>query len=116
MDLSLGNAGRSAGGGARNTKLVWRGFWSYNRLTDDWAQFAGLRAYYGFMWGWPGKKLLFMGQEFAQREEWSEARGLDWWLLEAPAHEGVRRLVTDLNALYPELPALHARVLQGQSA
>ena len=76
---------------------------------DDWAQFAGLRAYYGFMWGWPGKKLLFMGQEFAQREEWNEAKGLDWWLLEAPAHEGVRRLVSDLNAAYRELPALHAR-------
>jgi 1,4-alpha-glucan branching enzyme len=76
---------------------------------DDWQQFAGLRAYYGFMWGWPGKKLLFMGQEYAQREEWSEARGLDWWLLDAPAHEGVRRLVADLNAVYRELPALHAR-------
>ena len=76
---------------------------------DDWAQFAGLRTYYGFMWGWPGKKLLFMGQEFAQREEWNEARGLDWWLLDAPSHEGMRRLVTDLNALYRELPALHAR-------
>lgn len=76
---------------------------------DDWQQFAGLRAYYGFMWGWPGKKLLFMGQEYAQREEWSEARGLDWWLLDAPAHDGVRRLVADLNAVYRELPALHAR-------
>ena len=76
---------------------------------DDWQQFAGLRAYYGFMWGWPGKKLLFMGQEFAQREEWNEAKGLDWWLLDAPAHDGIRRLVSDLNAMYRELPALHAR-------
>jgi 1,4-alpha-glucan branching enzyme len=76
---------------------------------DDWQQFATLRAYYAFMWGWPGKKLLFMGQEFAQREEWSEARGLDWWLLDAGMHEGVRRLVGDLNAVYRELPALHAR-------
>ena len=76
---------------------------------DDWAQFAGLRAYYGFMWGWPGKKLLFMGQEFAQREEWNEAKGLDWWLLDAPAHDGIRRLISDLNAVYRELPALHAR-------
>ncbi len=76
---------------------------------DDWQQFAGLRAYYGFMWGWPGKKLLFMGQEFAQREEWNEARGLDWYLLDAPAHDGVRRLIADLNAAYRELPALHAR-------
>ncbi|WP_417310067.1 1,4-alpha-glucan branching protein GlgB [Devosia sp.] len=76
---------------------------------DDWQQFAGLRAYYGFMWGWPGKKLLFMGQEFGQREEWNDAKGLDWYLLEAPAHEGIRRLVADLNAVYRELPALHAR-------
>ena len=60
---------------------------------DDWQQFAALRAYYAFMWGWPGKKLLFMGQEFAQREEWNEAKGLDWWLLDAGMHEGVRRLV-----------------------
>ncbi|MEO8882552.1 MAG: 1,4-alpha-glucan branching protein GlgB [Devosia sp.] len=76
---------------------------------DDWQQFANLRAYYAFMWGWPGKKLLFMGQEFAQREEWSEAKGLDWWLLDAGMHEGMRRLVTDLNFAYRELPALHAR-------
>ena len=76
---------------------------------DDWQQFANLRAYYGFMWGWPGKKLLFMGQEFAQREEWSEAKGLDWWLLDAGMHEGMRRLITDLNSAYRELPALYAR-------
>jgi 1,4-alpha-glucan branching enzyme len=76
---------------------------------DDWQQFATLRAYYAYMWGWPGKKLLFMGQEFAQREEWSEARGLDWWLLDAGMHEGVRRLIGDLNAVYRELPALHSR-------
>ncbi|MHB1103586.1 MAG: 1,4-alpha-glucan branching protein GlgB [Devosia sp.] len=76
---------------------------------DDWQQFASLRAYYAYMWGWPGKKLLFMGQEFAQREEWSEAKGLDWWLLDAGMHEGVRRLVGDLNGAYRELPALHAR-------
>ncbi|WMT89853.1 1,4-alpha-glucan branching protein GlgB [Pelagibacterium sp. H642] len=76
---------------------------------DDWQKFANLRAYYAFMWGYPGKKLLFMGQEFAQREEWNEAHALDWWLLDAPAHEGIRRLVADLNAVYRELPALHAR-------
>ena len=76
---------------------------------DDWQQFASLRAFYAFMWGWPGKKLLFMGQEFAQREEWSEAKGLDWFLLDAGMHEGVRRLVGDLNFAYRELPALHAR-------
>ncbi len=76
---------------------------------DDWQQFATLRAYYAFMWGYPGKKLLFMGQEFAQRREWSEARALDWDLLEAPAHEGVRRLLRDLNHVYREKAALHAR-------
>ncbi len=76
---------------------------------DDWQQFATLRAYYGFMWGYPGKKLLFMGQEFAQRREWAEARALDWWLLDAPAHDGVRQLVRDLNGIYRDTPALHAR-------
>ena len=75
---------------------------------DDWQQFATLRAYYSFMWGYPGKKLLFMGQEFAQREEWSEARALDWHLRCAPSHEGVRSLVRDLNRLYRDTPALHA--------
>ncbi|MDT0508356.1 1,4-alpha-glucan branching protein GlgB [Novosphingobium sp. MMS21-SN21R] len=76
---------------------------------DDWQKFANLRAYYGLMWGYPGKKLLFMGQEFAQRREWSEARSLDWELLQAPAHEGVRRWVRDLNRVYSIRPALHAR-------
>jgi 1,4-alpha-glucan branching enzyme len=76
---------------------------------DNWQQFATLRAYYAFMWGWPGKKLLFMGQEFAQREEWNESKGLDWWLLDAGMHEGVRRLIIDLNAAYRETAALHGR-------
>jgi len=76
---------------------------------DDWQKFANLRAYYAMMWGYPGKKLLFMGQEFAQRREWSEERALDWELREAPAHEGVRRLVRDLNRVYRDFPALHAR-------
>jgi 1,4-alpha-glucan branching enzyme len=76
---------------------------------DDWQKFAGLRAYYAFMWGYPGKKLLFMGQEFAQRREWSEARGLDWHLLDAELHAGVKALVADLNRHYRDAPALHAR-------
>jgi len=76
---------------------------------DDWQKFANLRAYYALMWGYPGKKLLFMGQEFAQRQEWNESRPLDWGLLDAPAHAGVRALVRDLNRLYREKPALHAR-------
>ena len=76
---------------------------------DDWQKFANLRAYYGFMWGYPGKKLLFMGQEFAQRAEWSEAKSLDWHVLNYPQHEGMRLLVKDLNHLYRSVPALHAR-------
>jgi 1,4-alpha-glucan branching enzyme len=76
---------------------------------DDWQKFANLRAYYTMMWGYPGKKLLFMGQEFAQRREWSEARELDWDLNGAPAHRGVRSLIGDLNRAYASHPALHAR-------
>ena len=76
---------------------------------DEWQKFASLRAYYGFMWGYPGKKLLFMGQEFAQRGEWSEARSLDWDHLDDPRHHGMQDLVRDLNRLYAGTPALHAR-------
>ncbi|WP_416795760.1 1,4-alpha-glucan branching protein GlgB [Ciceribacter azotifigens] len=80
---------------------------------DDWQKFANLRAYYAFMWGYPGKKLLFMGQEFAQWSEWSEARALDWNLLQYALHEGMRRLVRDLNLTYRAKPALHARDCEG---
>jgi 1,4-alpha-glucan branching enzyme len=76
---------------------------------DDWQKFATLRAYYAFMWGYPGKKLLFMGQEFAQRDEWSEERQLDWHLLDHLPHRRVRQLIRDLNYLYRSRPALHAR-------
>ena len=78
------------------------------------AQFANLRAFYGFMWGHPGKKLLFMGQEFAQPTEWDADGQLDWALLDDPRHNGVRRLVRDLNGLYRDIPALHRR--DGQAA
>lgn len=81
---------------------------------DDWQKFANLRAYYAFMWGYPGKKLLFMGQEFAQWREWSEDRALDWNLLEYHLHEGMRRLVRDLNGTYRAKPALHARDCEGE--
>jgi 1,4-alpha-glucan branching enzyme len=81
---------------------------------DDWQKFAGLRAYYAFMWAYPGKKLLFMGQEFAPWEEWSEARGLDWHLLEHAPHHGMQSLVRDLNHVYRELPQLHARDCEGE--
>ena len=74
---------------------------------DDWQRFANLRAYYGFMWGHPGKKLLFMGQEFAQPTEWNHDRELPWALLNDERHAGVQRLVRDLNKLYREQPALH---------
>jgi 1,4-alpha-glucan branching enzyme len=76
---------------------------------DRWQKFANLRAYYGFMWAHPGKKLLFMGGEFAQEREWNHDQSLDWHLLEDALHAGVRRLVRDLNALYRASPALHER-------
>jgi 1,4-alpha-glucan branching enzyme len=74
---------------------------------DDGQKFANLRAYYGFMWGHPGKKLLFMGQEFAQRSEWNHDAPLPWDLLQQSPHQGVHRLVRDLNTLYRANPALH---------
>lgn len=76
---------------------------------DEWQKFANLRAYYGMMWCYPGKKLLFMGQEFAQTREWSEARGLDWHHLDDTKHNGVKNLVRDLNKTYKNFAALHAR-------
>ena len=79
---------------------------------DDWQKFANLRAYLGFMWGHPGKKLLFMGCEFAQWNEWNEAAQLDWPLLEQAPHAGVQRLVRDLNAVLRHYPALHQRDVQ----
>jgi 1,4-alpha-glucan branching enzyme len=74
---------------------------------DLWQQFANLRLLYGYQYAHPGKKLLFMGQEFAQRHEWSEARSLDWHLLQYESHKGVQRVVTDLNHLLASEPALH---------
>jgi 1,4-alpha-glucan branching enzyme len=74
---------------------------------DPWQRFANLRAYYGFMWTHPGKKLLFMGGEFAQEREWNHDIGLDWQLLADPMHEGVRRLVRDLNNLYCSTSAFY---------
>ncbi len=74
---------------------------------DEWQRFANLRAYYGFMFGHPGKKLLFMGSEFGQEQEWSHEHSLDWHLLERPRHAGVQALIRDLNRLYRSLAALH---------
>ena len=74
---------------------------------DRWQQFANLRAYFGLMWTHPGKKLLFMGGEFAQDREWNHDIGLDWHLLDEPAHAGVQALLRDLNMAYQSVPALH---------
>ncbi|CAA7624023.1 1,4-alpha-glucan branching enzyme [Magnetospirillum sp. LM-5] len=74
---------------------------------DRWQKFANLRAYYAFMWTHPGKKLLFMGQEFGQEREWDCEGSLDWHLLDDHQHDGVRRMVKDLNRLYRVEPALH---------
>jgi 1,4-alpha-glucan branching enzyme len=74
---------------------------------DDWQKFANLRALYGYMWGHPGKKLLFMGCEFAQRSEWTHEGELEWWVSGMPEHAGVKQLVRDLNRVYRAEPALH---------
>jgi 1,4-alpha-glucan branching enzyme len=74
---------------------------------DAWRRFANLRAYLGFMWAHPGKKLLFMGQEIAQPTEWNHDAAVPWGLLDAPRHRGVQALVRDLNALHRAEPALH---------
>ncbi|RQR34391.1 1,4-alpha-glucan branching protein GlgB [Burkholderia sp. Bp9143] len=74
---------------------------------DEWRRFANLRAYYGFMWGYPGAKLLFMGNEFAQVREWNADASLDWERLTHPLHRGVQRLVRDLNDALRRYPALY---------
>ena len=76
---------------------------------DQWQKLANVRAYLAFMWAHPGKKLLFMGQEFGQPSEWSEERGLDWWILEQPVHQGLSQLVSELNRVYRENPSLWTR-------
>ena len=74
---------------------------------DAWQKYASLRVLYGYMYGHPGKKLLFMGGEFAQWREWNHDRSLDWHLLDDPAHAAIRQYVRDLNRLYQTEPALH---------
>lgn len=74
---------------------------------DDWQRFANLRAYYAFMFAHPGKKLLFMGAEIAQENEWNHDASIDWHLLDQARHRGVQALIRDLNGLYRRLPALH---------
>ncbi len=81
---------------------------------DDWQRFANLRLLYTYQWTYPGKKLLFMGNEFAQRGEWNHDAELEWHLLEHAPHQGVQKLVGDLNRLYRELPALHRHDFEQQ--
>jgi 1,4-alpha-glucan branching enzyme len=73
---------------------------------DEWRQFAGLRSLLAYMWAHPGKQLLFMGGELGQGDEWSADTGIQWHLLDYPAHQGVQQLVTDLNQVYARQPAL----------
>lgn len=74
---------------------------------DAWQRFANLRAYYAFMFGHPGKKLLFMGNEFGQEREWNHDQSLDWHLLDQAPYAGIQALIRDLNRLYRAVPALH---------
>ena len=76
---------------------------------DQWQKLANVRAYLAYMWSHPGKQLLFMGQEFGQPSEWSEERGLDWWILDQPIHRGLLTLVGELNRVYRATPALWER-------
>lgn len=81
---------------------------------DDWQRFANLRMLYGYMFGHPGKKLLFMGAEFGMHEEWNHDRSLDWHLLQHAPHAGVQHLVRDLNHIYLHEPSLHAKDLSNE--
>jgi 1,4-alpha-glucan branching enzyme len=82
----------------------------YGKMAGDrWQKLANLRCLYAYMWAHPGKKLLFMGGELAQEDEWSEERSIDWHLLEQPENAGIQSLVRDLNRLYRAEPALYER-------
>jgi len=79
----------------------------YKMPGDQWQQFANLRLLYTFMYTYPGKKLLFMGCEFGQGPEWNAKKELDWYVMQYACHQGLQRLVTDMNGLYRREPALH---------
>ena len=81
---------------------------------DDWQRFANLRAYFGAMYSHPGKKLLFMGAELGQPDEWNHDTSLPWHLLKFGPHRGIQNLVRDLNRIYREIPALHEVDFDGQ--
>jgi 1,4-alpha-glucan branching enzyme len=80
---------------------------------DDWQRFATMRAYLGFMWAHPGKKLIFMGTEIAERDEWNHDGQVNWSLLDHGPHRGMQRLTRDLNRLYSAEPALHRLDAEG---
>ncbi|MCT9820290.1 1,4-alpha-glucan branching protein GlgB [Microbacterium sp. W1N] len=82
---------------------------------DHWQKLANMRTYLAYMWGHPGKQLLFMGQEFGQMSEWSEGRGLDWWILDQPAHRELHDFVGTLNHTYRGLSPLWARDSDGEA-
>ncbi|MGB0860068.1 MAG: alpha amylase C-terminal domain-containing protein, partial [Pseudoalteromonas spongiae] len=81
---------------------------------DDWQKFANLRAFYGFMWAHPGKKLLFMGGEFAQYDEWDHDKSLDWHLLNEAKHQGISNLIKALNTTYKTTPSLYEKDNSGE--
>ncbi len=82
---------------------------------DHWQKLANMRAFLAYMWGHPGKQLLFMGQEFGQMSEWSEGRGLDWWMLDQPSHQQLHDFVAALNRVYRDESALWARDSDGSA-
>jgi len=82
---------------------------------DHWQKLANMRLFLAYMWGHPGKQLLFMGQEFGQMSEWSEARSLDWWLLDQPSHRELQGFVGALNRAYRDLSPLWARDADGEA-
>jgi 1,4-alpha-glucan branching enzyme len=87
----------------------------YNKMPgDEWQKAANLRVLYTYMYTYPGKKLLFMGNEFAHGREWDHSAALDWWILDFPHHKGVQTLVRDLNHLYRDSPALHRFEFESQ--
>jgi 1,4-alpha-glucan branching enzyme len=81
---------------------------------DEWQRFANLRLLFTYMYTHPGKKLLFMGSEFGQGEEWDSQRILDWYVLEYPLHQGIQQLVRRINRLYQEQPPLHQLDFNGE--
>ena len=87
----------------------------FNKMPgDDWQKAANLRLLYTYMYTYPGKKLSFMGNEFAHGREWDHAGALDWWILEYPHHKGVQALARDVNHLYCNTPALHRHDFEPQ--